>query len=154
MRIFLLGLLLLMAACTSEDPRTDDGSFHVDGTLEFVRADGSVIRSIEIEIAEDQAARQRGLMHRRQMTLNQGMLFIFPAPDNLKFWMANTPMPLDIMFVDADSQIVNIAKRTKPLSRENVSSTGLAQYVVEVRGGFSDRMGIDETVKVRWQRSE
>ena len=68
--------------------------------------------------------------------------------------MRSTPMPLDIMFVSADSQIVNIAKRTKPLSRENVSSTGLAQYVVEVRGGFSDRFGIDETVKIRWQRSE
>ena len=154
MRILLLCFVMLLAACTSEDAPPDDGTFAVDGTLSFVRADGSVIRTIEIEIAEDEASRQRGLMHRRQMTLNQGMLFLFPAPDNLKFWMANTPMPLDIMFVGADSQIVNIAKRTKPLSRENVTSTGLAQYVVEVRGGFSDRFGIDETVSVRWERKE
>ena len=154
MRTLLLGLLLLTAACTSQDTPPDDGAFRADGTLEFVRADGSVIRSIEIEIAEDEASRQQGLMNRRQMTLNQGMLFLFPAPDNLKFWMANTPMPLDIMFVGADSQIVNIAKRTRPLSRENVVSTGPAQYVVEVRGGFSDRYGLDETIKIRWQREE
>ena len=154
MRIILFGFLLLIAACAAQDTPPDDGTFSVDGTLEFVRADGSVIRSIEIEIAEDQATRQRGLMYRRQMTLDQGMLFLFPAPDNLKFWMANTPMPLDIMFVGADSQIVNIVKRTKPISRENVYSTGLAQYVVEVRGGFSDRSGIDETVKIRWQKKE
>ena len=154
MRILLLGFMVLLAACNANDPPPDDGTFRVDGTLEFVRADGSVIRAIEIEIAEDDASRQRGLMYRRQMTMSQGMLFLFSRPDNLKFWMANTPIPLDIMFVGADSQVVNIAKRTRPLSQENVYSDGLAQYVVEVRGGFSDRFGIDETVKIRWQRSE
>ena len=155
MRIILFGIMLLLfAACASEDAPPDDGTFQIHGTLEFVRADGSIIRAIEIEIAEDEATRQRGLMYRRQMTLSQGMLFLFSEPDNLRFWMANTPMPLDIMFVGADSQVVNIAKRTKPLSREYVYSDGPAQYVVEVRGGFSDRYGIDETVKIRWQRSE
>ena len=154
MRILLIGLMVLLAACASEDIPPDDGTFRVDGILQFVRADGSVIGAIEIEIAEDETSRQRGLMYRRQMTLGQGMLFLFPRPDNLKFWMANTPIPLDIMFVGADSQIVNIVKRTKPLSQENVYSDGPAQYVVEVRGGFSDRFDIDETVKIRWQRNE
>ncbi|MCH8962727.1 MAG: DUF192 domain-containing protein [Bacteroidetes bacterium] len=158
MRIVLLtGLLLLMvAACENDSPSNSqtDAAFRKDGTLEFVRSDGSVIRSIEIEIAEDEATRQTGLMNRRQMTLAQGMLFLFSDEAPRKFWMANTPIPLDIMFVGADSQIVNIARRTRPLSRENVVSTGPAQYVVEVRGGFSDRFGLDETIKIRWQRSE
>ncbi len=154
MRILFLGFMLFIAACAADTPPPDDGAFRVDGTLEFVRADGSVIGPIEIEIAEDEASRQRGLMYRRQMTLNQGMLFLFSRPDRLKFWMANTPIPLDIMFVGADSQVVNIAKRTKPLSQENVYSDGLAQYVVEMRGGFSDRFGIDETTRIRWQRKE
>lgn len=157
MRIVLItGLLLLMvAACenNNQGSQTDIG-FRNDGTLEFVRPDGSVIRSIEIEIAEDEAARHTGLMNRRQMTLGQGMLFLFPDEGQRKFWMANTPIPLDIMFVGADSQIVNIVKRTRPLSRENVLSTGPAQYVVEVRGGFSDRYGLDETTKIRWQRND
>ena len=158
MRIVLLTclLLLMVAACGNDQPgdaQTDTG-FRKDGTLEFVRPDGSVIRSIEIEVAEDEAARQTGLMNRRQMTLGQGMLFLFSDEAPRKFWMANTPIPLDIMFVAADSQIVNIVRRTRPLSRENVVSTGPAQYVVEVRGGFSDRFGLDETVKIRWQRTE
>ena len=157
MRIILLtGLLLLMvAACGNDKPGNaqTDAAFSKDGTLEFVRSDGSVIRSIEIEIAEDEAARQTGLMYRRHMTLGQGMLFLFSDEAPRKFWMANTPIPLDIMFVKADSQIVNIVRRTRPLSRENVVSTGPAQYVVEVRGGFSDRFGLDETVKIRWQRT-
>ncbi len=158
MRIVLFtGLLLLMvAACENDSPSNSqtDAAFRKDGTLEFVRSDGSVSRSIEIEIAEDEAARQTGLMNRRQMTLDQGMLFLFSDEAPRQFWMANTPIPLDIMFVGADSQIVNIARRTRPLSRENVVSTGPAQYVVEVRGGFSDRFGLDETVKIRWQRTE
>ena len=66
--------------------------------------------------------------------------------------MENTPIPLDIIFVGADSSIVNIAKRTTPLSSEHIPSAGLAQYVVEVRGGFSDKFGIDPSVRVDWQK--
>lgn len=155
MRSLFLLCLLLMAACQSkESPPSDPETFRADGTLSFVRADSSIIRTIEIEIAEDDASRQRGLMYRRQMTLDQGMLFIFNEEDMRSFWMANTPIPLDIAFVDADAQIVNIVKRTKPLSQEHVNSTGPAQYVVEVRGGFSDRYGLDETASIRWQRNE
>ena len=61
-------------------------------------------------------------------------------------------MPLDIIFVGPDSQVVNIAKRTTPLSRERVESTGPAQYVVEVRAGFSDRFGLTDSTRVRWRR--
>ena len=122
------------------------------GTLDFVNQSGEVIRTIKVEFAEDEEARARGLMHRRQLPLDEGMLFIFPAPDSLSFWMANTPIPLDIIFVAADSGIVNIAKRTTPLSREFIRSTDLAKYVVEVRGGFSDRFGIDTLGHIQWQK--
>jgi len=155
MRPLLLIGLLLLAACASkeETPPNADGPFRVDGTLAFVRPDGSVIRAIEIEIAEDEKARQTGLMYRRKMTLGQGMLFLFDEEEIRRFWMANTPIPLDIMFVGADSQVVSIARRTRPLSQENVVSTSPAQYVVEVRGGFSERYGIDENTRIRWQRN-
>ena len=138
--------VIMLQGCSSEPEEL------ARGDLDFLDADGQVIRTIEVEFAEDDAARERGLMHRRQLTLSEGMLFIFPAPDSLSFWMANTPLPLDIMFVGADSGIVNIAKRTTPLSREHIRSTDLAQYVVEVRGGFSDRFGIDNSTRVRWKK--
>lgn len=153
-RLLLLGLLLMAACQSKEPPPSNPDTFRADGTLTFLRPNGSSIRSIEIEIAADPATRQRGLMYRRQMTLNQGMLFIFDDEDMRSFWMANTPIPLDIMFVGADSQMVNIARRTKPLSQEHVNSTGPAQYVVEVRGGFSERFGLDDSTRIRWQRKE
>ncbi|MXX96068.1 MAG: DUF192 domain-containing protein [Rhodothermaceae bacterium] len=124
------------------------------GELDFVGSNGEIIRTIEIEFAEDDESRETGLMHRRQLSLSQGMLFIFPTPDSLSFWMANTPIPLDIIFIGADSAIVNIAKRTTPLSREFIRSTDLAQYVVEVRGGFSDRFGIDTSTRIQWRKTE
>ncbi len=148
-----LPFLLAFAGCASKGP-AEEASFRRDGTLEFLRPDGAIVHTIDVEIAEDEASRQRGLMARRQMTLGEGMLFLFSRPDSLRFWMANTPMPLDIMFLASDTSIVNIAKRTRPLSRENILSDGLAQYVVEVRGGFSDRFRIDESVSIRWNRTE
>lgn len=163
MRYFILTMcLFLFAACESEKqpPAERNTTFRKDGTLEFVHPDGSVIRTIDIEIAEDEQARQTGMMFRRGMTLDQGMLFLFgeailfTEENGRGFWMKNTAIPLDIMFVASDSQIVNIAKRTPPLSEEMVHSTGPAQFVVEVRGGFSDRFGIDDSTRIRWQRSE
>ena len=61
------------------------------GELDFLSSNGDIIRTIEVEFAEDDESRATGLMHRRQLSLGEGMLFIFPAPDSLSFWMANTP---------------------------------------------------------------
>ncbi|MCY4172024.1 MAG: DUF192 domain-containing protein [Bacteroidetes bacterium] len=141
-------VLILIPRCSSEPEQLPVG------TLSFIRDSGDVIRTIEVEFAEDEESRASGLMHRRQLSLSEGMLFVFPAPDSLSFWMANTPLPLDIIFVGSDSSIVNIAKRTIPLSREFIRSTDLAQYVVEVRGGFTDRFDIDTTASIKWVKYE
>ena len=127
-------------------------TFQPEGVLEFVSPDGHVLRQIAIEIAETDSARQRGLMDRRSLSTRQGMLFIFPDADARSFWMRNTPVPLDIIFVAPDSQVVNIVRRTTPLSQERVESTGPAQYVVEVRAGFSDRFGLTDSTRIRWRR--
>lgn len=146
--IIVLMVLILIPRCSSEPEQLPVG------TLSFIRDSGDVIRTIEVEFAEDEESRASGLMHRRQLSLSEGMLFVFPAPDSLSFWMANTPLPLDIIFVGSDSSIVNIAKRTIPLSREFIRSTDLAQYVVEVRGGFTDRFDIDTTASIKWVKYE
>ena len=154
--LILIMCLFLFAACEAEEqpaiPR--EIPFRADGMLDFLQPDGSVIRTIDVEIATSDSAWARGLMDRRSLTLEQGMLFLFPEAEMKSFWMKNTPIPLDIMFVASDSQIVNIAKRTPPLSENQIRSTGPAQYVVEVRGGFSDRFGITDSTRIRWQRSE
>lgn len=73
---------------------------------------------IEVEVAENDAERQQGLMNRPWMEETQGMIFIFDENKPLSFWMRNTIIPLDIMFVDADFRIVNIAENTQPFSEK------------------------------------
>lgn len=152
---WLVGALLLIAGCQSDEQRPviqTDIPFRADGVLEFLRPDSSRATAIAIEIADTDSARTRGLMQRRSLPARGGMLFIFDEPDTQSFWMRNTPLPLDIIFVGPDSQIVNIARRTTPFSDERLTSTGLAQYVVEVRSGFTDRYGITDSMRINWRR--
>ena len=155
--ILFLVLMLVAASCAEEVPPPPEYGVRTDGTLEFVHADSTgnttVIHTINIEIADTDFTRQRGLMNRRGMGLNEGMLFIFPEPEMQSFWMRNTAMPLDIIFVDTELNIVNIARRTTPLSDDYIRSTSLAQYVIEVRGGVTERYEITDSLSVRWQRS-
>ncbi len=112
-----------------------------EGEVTFFR-DGKKIRKIDVEIAENEAERSKGLMYRPYIPDSTGMLFILPEPRELGFWMKNTQIPLDIMYVDAAKKIISIQKNTKPFSEESLPSKGLAQYVVEVNAGFSDRYDI------------
>lgn len=127
--------------------------FDVEGTLTFERGDQDLV-TIDIEIAETDSSRERGLMQRSSLPAQSGMLFIFEREEPQDFWMANTPLSLDIFFVDADFQIVNIARYTRPYSSDQVSSVEPAMYVVETVAGFADTYGITESDQVRWTRIE
>ena len=112
------------------------------------------LATIDIEIAETDSSRERGLMQRTSLPDQSGMFFIFDREEPQEFWMANTPLSLDIFFVNADSQIVNIARYTKPYSSEHGPSIDPAMYVVETEAGFADTYGITESDQVRWTRAE
>lgn len=156
MRTVLLTVLtVVLTGCNGSDDRNviDMGTaFTKEGTLSFVRPDGAVIRTIDIEIAETTEEQGRGLMHRRSVGYDRGMLFIFDETDTSGFWMKNTPMPLDIIFVAADSQVVSIAKRTTPFSEKTIRPDAPKQFVVEVRAGFADRFGLTDSTRIRWTR--
>lgn len=159
--LLLLSLFIILAACgdaSSDDARPGGADtteatipFREDGTLTFLR-DGEPLVEIAIEIAETDSARQRGLMQRTSLPERSGMLFLFEEEEPQSFWMANTPVALDLFFVGADSQIVDVAKYVKPLSPRNITSSAPAQYVIEVPAGFADRYGLAETDRVRWRR--
>jgi len=154
--LFLLATLLL-AGCGSEDTRNTismGNEFTKEGTLSFVQPNDSVLRTIDIEIADTPQERARGLMFRRAMGYDKGMLFLFDEADESGFWMKNTPMPLDIIFVGPDSQVVSISERTQPFSEEQIRPTAPKQFVVEVRAGFVDRFGVTEDMRIRWQRTD
>ena len=90
------------------------------------------------------------MMQRTGFPERSGMLFIFPFEDTQTFWMANTPVALDMIFADADSEIVSIEKYTRPLSADNVVSDEPARFVLEVPAGFVDSHGIVESDRLRW----
>ena len=120
------------------------------GELQFLRQDGSIAASITIEIADTPEARVKGLMGRWVLPERHGMLFIFEVPEIQRFWMHNTPLSLDMIFVDEHRRILNLAESTTPMSKQTYSSRGPAKYVVEVRAGFCRRAGIQEGMSIQW----
>lgn len=98
-------------------------------------------RVFAIEVADDDREREIGLMHRRFMEDNRGMLFVFPTTRRLGFWMRNTPMALDLIFVGEDGRIVAIGQG-QPFSDAPISPPEPARFVLEVKSGIAKRNGI------------
>ena len=98
-------------------------------------------KSIEVEIADELHERQRGLMYRKTMDVDHGMLFVYPEAEPRSFWMKNTYIPLSIAYIDTDCLIVHIAKMM-PLTTKGVPSIYPAQYVLEMNQGWFEENGI------------
>jgi len=163
-RIFIVVAILLAAAflvmfvykpsSRKEDPAVRPGvsipEFRKDGTLSFIVRERRDTVRIEIEVVKDQSAIMRGLMYRLKMEDYQGMLFIFPEEEKRWFWMKNTYIPLDIIYLDDDLKIVTIQADTQPLSEESIPSELPARYVLEVNAGFAAVHGIREGDKIEF----
>lgn len=151
----LLVVVLLFTACQDNSNRQEtpmNTSFQKEGELEFLRPDSTVITTIDIEIADTPQERAQGLMYRRSLAANHGMLFIFPQETEEGFWMKNTFIPLDIIFVSGDSSVINVAQQTRIMSEETIKPKAPKQFVVEVQAGFASRHNIGAGTFVRWQR--
>lgn len=102
-----------------------------------------------VEIADDATERNRGLMFREKMARFAGMLFVYPAPDSVSFWMENTLIPLDMLFLDATGTVVKIHPNAIPLDRTAIFGGDSVQYVLEVNGGMTQDLGIIEGAQMR-----
>jgi uncharacterized membrane protein (UPF0127 family) len=102
-----------------------------------------------VEIADDDAERQRGLMERPPLADDRGMLFQFPDVAERGFWMHNTPSPLDIIYIDPRGRIVSIARNATPNSDDVIPSNGPASGVLEIRGGRAAEIGAEPGDLVR-----
>ena len=111
---------------------------------------GSTVHRFAVEMADTPAAQQKGLMFRTELGPNEGMLFPRTPPDLASFWMKNTPLPLDIIFVGKDGRIMNIAAETVPYSLDSVSAVGLTGAVLEIPGGRAAELGIEPGDTVEW----
>ena len=141
-----LSLAMPMAACNrdaSEAERT--------ATISVTIAMTGKAHKFDVEVARTDAEQDRGLMFRTSLPENGGMLFPFKKPRIGSFWMKNTLIPLDMIFIRADGSIDRIAENTIPESLEPVVSGGEVGAVLELAGGTAARLGIDETATVTWK---
>lgn len=129
-------------------------TFEHEGNLTFKSAEkDSSIRAIQIEIAETEATITQGLMNRSSMDFDKGMLFIFDDNVERSFWMKNTIISLDIIFIDINNKIVAIKERTTPYSEAQVTSNNIpAKYVLEVNAGFVSKYGIKVGNEISFER--
>jgi uncharacterized membrane protein (UPF0127 family) len=105
------------------------------------RADGSTVR-VALEVMNTPAARERGMMYRPALAEDHGMLFVFPEEVEHPFWMKNTLVPLDMLFIAGDGRIVGIHADAVPLSTASLSVGQPSTYVLEVNGGWAARHGV------------
>jgi uncharacterized membrane protein (UPF0127 family) len=129
-------------------------TFKKEGELTFTDTLGNEKVKIDLEIADNEYERQLGLMNRKSMEENQGMLFIFPFEKYQSFWMRNTLISLDILFINKDKKIVTIHKNSEILSAQSYPSSAPAMYVVEVVGGFTDKFNIIIGDKIFWMENK
>lgn len=113
-------------------------SFTKEAEAYLTRPGGDTIQFLQLEIADDDYQRETGLMYRESMEQNQGMLFIFENEAPRGFYMKNTNIPLDLIFLNSQNKIVSITKNAKPQSLETIPSEVPAQYVLEINAGLSD----------------
>lgn len=140
-RRILLAFALFAAAAASACAKTetlDEGGRPLE-PLSIVSGSGE--HKFLVEIADDDAKRQRGLMFRPPLPDDRGMLFQFPAAGEQSFWMRNTPSSLDILYIDPRGRIVSIAKHATPNSDTPIPSNGAANGVLELRAGRADEIG-------------
>lgn len=128
--------LMLMAACAGAP---QDANGNPLEPLTITTASGE--HRFMVEIADDEAERQRGLMERPPLADDRGMLFQFPDVQERGFWMRNTPSSLDIIYIDPRGRIVSIAKNATPHSDAIIPSNGPASGVLELRAGRADEIG-------------
>ena len=103
---------------------------------------GSVLARFSVELADEDAERAQGLMGRTALGPGAGMLFLYPAPREVAFWMRNTLIPLDMLFIDAGGTVARIHANAQPLNETPIPSGSPALMVLEIAGGQAERLGI------------
>ena len=147
-------LVLSITSCkkqkTSGSIAPSEIAFTKEGELSLFKSDGSFIRKIDIEIADDDYQRETGLMHRSSLKESQGMLFVFDQEEPRGFYMKNTLITLDIIYLNKDGVIVSFAENAQPEDLTTLPSQVPAQYVLEINGGLSEEWVLEVGDLIEW----
>ena len=136
-------MLLAALNCKEDKPtKTEDQvivNFKKEGVFNIKKIDSdSIIKTLDIEIADNEYETQTGLMYRIKLETNHGMLFIFPDVKMRSFYMKNTKIPLDIIYIDEAKSIISFQKNAIPFDETALPSDAPAKYVLEINGGLAD----------------
>lgn len=158
--IFIIAVLAIAAVVTffimgnkdsNQNSVIEDSApkFMKEGELLFINNSGNdTLAIIDVEIADNDQKTAQGLMYRNSMPENAGMLFLMDSERMQGFWMKNTYIPLDMIFVNSQMEIVTIHRNTTPMKESSYFSTAPALYVVEVNAGFCHKNNINELDKI------
>lgn len=151
-RKFLLLALTIIAftSCKNETSehnaiKTEEISFSKDGELTLYNSDSVKLKKVDIEVARSEYEQQTGLMYRKSMKKNRGMLFVYdderPRPN---FYMKNTYIGLDLIYINADYKVVDINENAQALDETPIPSDAKAKYVLETNAGMAEKWGIQK----------
>jgi uncharacterized protein len=140
--------VLLSAALTALMLSAGQGAAACSENQVELRGDWGTAR-FNVEIADDPAERAQGLMNRETLPASAGMLFIYEAPQPATFWMKNTLIPLDIIFIDASGTVSRVHENAVPLDLTGIDGGPDVAAVLEINGGLARRLGIADGTEVR-----
>ena len=155
--VVLIVAAILVFSCKEEQKKTiatQSIDFNHEGDLTiFLNASDTVKTKFNIEFAETDYETQTGLMYRKGMEKNQGMLFIFPDERMHSFYMKNTEFPLDIIYIKENLTIASFQENAQPLNETGLSSQVPIKYVLEINGGLAQELGLSIGDSISFSRN-
>jgi uncharacterized membrane protein (UPF0127 family) len=152
--LIILGLYSLLTSCKPDqekEMRSRDWTFEPEATLHLINKNNDTIKSLQVELADTDYSIQLGMMYRDELTEDQGMLFVFKEATPRFFYMKNTDIPLDIIFVTTDKLVDSYSLNAQPKDETLLKSSGAAQYVLEVKSGMVEKWGLTEGTRLTWE---
>ncbi len=156
-KVILLVFAIVLVSCKTESKqalKTETISFTKEGELTVMSTETDSIKAnFDIEIAETEYETQTGLMYRKSMKEDRGMLFIQPTESLQYFYMKNTEIPLDIIYINTGMKIVSFQKNAEPFNENTLPSNAPAKYVLEINAGLSDQLGLQVGDSISFSRN-
>lgn len=155
--IYVFICIIALVGCKNESKteiKTETIAFTKEGELQIFKSENdSLLVNLNIEFAKSEYETQTGLMYRESMEEKQGMLFIFPESSVHSFYMKNTQIPLDIIFIDENLKIASFQENAQPFNKKGLSSQVQIKYVLEINAGLVKKWGLEVNDRIDYSEN-